>query len=168
MKLPRADAGTLRHAVSLVLMLAALWLALSGHTEPLILGLGAVSVALVAWLAHRMDVVDHEGHPVHLGARAPVYWAWLGWEICKANWDVARRVLRPGKTISPTLVRVPSSQKTDLGRVLFANSITLTPGTVTLHVEPGFVDVHALTREAAADLLDGEMDRRVTEVEDAP
>jgi multicomponent Na+:H+ antiporter subunit E len=153
------------HAAGLAITLAALWMLLSGHTEPLLLGLGAGSVSGVTFLAHRMDVVDREGFPIHLGVRAPLYWGWLAVEIVKSSLEVAWRILRGCEAISPVTLRVPSTQRADLGRVIYANSITLTPGTVTLHAEPGALEVHALTRTAGAALLEGTMDRRVTAVE---
>lgn len=165
MDAPLPRTSTLRHGLSLAGTLAVLWMLLSGHTEPLLLGLGAVSVLLVGFLAHRMDVSDHEGHPLHLGLRAIPYWLWLAVEICKANVDVARRILRPGRHISPVMLRVRATQTTDVGRVLFANSITLTPGTVSMHVDGEWIEVHALTREGAEGVLGGDMDRRASAVE---
>ncbi len=141
--------------------LAVVWLLLSGHYDPLIVGLGAASCVLVTWIALRMDVVDREGHPIHLSWRAPIYWSWLLWQIIKSNITVARIILSPSLPISPELVKVEASQSDDLGRVIFANSITLTPGTVTIYVWSSSVEVHALTRETAEDLKTGEMDRRV-------
>ena len=139
-----------------------LWLLLSGHYEPLLLGLGAASCLVVVWIAGRMDVVDREGHPIHLTWRALPYWGWLGWEIAKTNVDVARIILNPKMPISPRMVRVKASQKSELGHVVYANSITLTPGTVTVDLVDGGLEVHALTKAAADDLASGEMDRRVT------
>jgi multicomponent Na+:H+ antiporter subunit E len=110
-----------------------------------------------------MDVVDREGHPIHLTFRAvSSYWPWLLWEIAKSNIDVARRVLDPALPISPTLVRLTPTQKSDLGLVVYANSITLTPGTITIDVEPGTLLVHAIARDGAVSLQGGDMDRRVT------
>jgi multicomponent Na+:H+ antiporter subunit E len=83
----------------------------------------------------------------------------------KANIDVARRVLSPSLPISPKLFTTPASQKTDLGQAIYANSITLTPGTVSVDLDPGEITVHAISREGADDVSGGEMDRRVTEVE---
>ena len=80
----------------------------------------------------------------------------------KANVDVARRILTPGRSISPTMLRVRATQRTDLGRVVFANSITLTPGTVSVDVGEDEILVHALSRDGAEELAGGEMDRRVT------
>ncbi len=154
------------HLISLAAVCYGLWLLLSGHYhDPLLLGLGVLSVAVVTAIAHRMDVVDREGHPIHLTARAVLYWPWLWWEIIRSNFDVARRILAPRMPISPTVVRLRASQKSELGRVIYANSITLTPGTVSIELEENIITVHALTREAAAALRAGDMDRRVTKFE---
>ena len=93
------------------------------------------------------------------------YLGWLTLEVIRSNLDVSRRVLSPRLPISPTLVWVPASQKTELGRVIFANSITLTPGTVSIDVQENEIEVHALSREGAEALLEGEMDRRVRAME---
>lgn len=150
------------HSISLGAVLFGVWLLLSGHYTPLLIAFGLVSCAIVVLVTSRMEVIDKEGHPIHLTWRALIYWPWLGWEIVKANWDVAKRVLSPGMAISPTMLRVDASQKSDLGLVIYANSITLTPGTISVEVGDGKILVHALTREGAEALLEGEMDRRVT------
>jgi multicomponent Na+:H+ antiporter subunit E len=155
----------LARALSLSAVLFVLWLLLSGHYDPLLLSLGAGSCFFVAWIAYRMDVVDHEGHPIHLTWRAAIYWPWLLWEIVKANIDVAKIVLDPELPISPQVFTVEASQVDDLGRVIYANSITLTPGTVSIDVKHATIQVHALTQELADSLLTGEMDRRATEME---
>jgi multicomponent Na+:H+ antiporter subunit E len=154
------------HAVSLSASLFALWLLLSGHYDPLILVLGAMSCVFVAWIAYRMDVADREGHPIHLTWRVLLYWPWLFWEIVKANVEVARLILSPKLPISPTVIKVKASQPDDLGRVTYANSITLTPGTVSIDVRDATIEVHAITHEMAEALETGEMDRRVTQIED--
>ncbi|MEE9269242.1 MAG: Na+/H+ antiporter subunit E [Candidatus Krumholzibacteria bacterium] len=148
-------------SASLTLFLAAVWLLLSGHFEPLILSFGAASVALVVFLAHRMDVVDHEGHPVHLSWKLPVYWLWLVWQIVLSNLSVARKILSPDMRIDPRLISVDAGQKDDLDRVVYANSITLTPGTVSLRLDEGKILVHALDEGFAEDLERGTMRRRV-------
>ncbi len=156
------------HALSLGLVLFALWLLLSGIFEPLLLGLGVASSAIVVYVAHRMDVIDHEGHPIHLTWRALLYFPWLVWEIVKANIDGAPVIVRPAMPIEPRLLDIAAGQKDDLGRVIYANSITLTPGTVTIATAGSAFTVHALTRGAAEGLESGEMDRRVTAMVDAP
>lgn len=161
-----ASAGIVAvRAVYLGLFLFGLWFLLSGNFVALLLALGVVSSVFVVAIALRMNIVDRETHPIHLHSTIVFYWIWLTWQIIKANIDVARRVLDPRLPISPKLLRVKATQKTDLGRVSYANSITLTPGTVTVSVEGDSVLVHALTCEAAEALAKGEMDRRVTKIE---
>jgi len=152
------------HSISLGAVLFAVWLLLSGHIDPLLLTLGLGSCALVVFITTRMDVVDREGHPIHLTWGALIYWPWLILEIIKANIDVARRVIAPKMDISPTLVRVKASQSNDLGKVIYANSITLTPGTISIDVSNGEILVHAISRDGAEALIEGEMDRRVCQM----
>jgi multicomponent Na+:H+ antiporter subunit E len=153
------------HAIGLCLALSAGWLLLSGYFQILLLSLGAASVTFCVWIAVRMDVIDHEGVPLHITWAGLRYVPWLISEIIKANIDVARRVISPSLPIAPSLFDAPVSQKTDLGQVLYANSITLTPGTVAVDLDPGVIRVHALHDGAAAGVLDGEMDRRISAVE---
>jgi len=153
------------HRLSAIVVLFAFWLLLSGYFEPFLLAAGLGSAVAVVWLAHRMDLIDREGHPIHLWWRALAYWPWLLKEIVKSAWDVSRIILSPRLPISPELVRVRTSQKTTVGVVTYANSITLTPGTISVEVEPDEILVHALTHAGAESLLEGEMDRRVTRFE---
>lgn len=153
------------HTVRLALALALLWLLLSGHYTPLLLSLGALSVLLVSVISRRMDLADHETFALQFGMGLTSYWLWLGKEIVKANLVVARHILSPRLSLSPTLADVPASQRSELARVIFANSITLTPATIALEVHPGHIEVHALTRAGAEDLLGGEMNRRVRALE---
>jgi multicomponent Na+:H+ antiporter subunit E len=97
-----------------------------------------------------------------------LYWPWLLWEIVKANWDVAKIIANPSLPISPTMMRVRASQKTDLGKAIYANSITLTPGTLSVGLEGDEITIHALTRAGADGVVEGTMDRKVTELEKAP
>ncbi len=157
--------GELVNTISLYAALFGLWLLLSGFFEPFLLILALVCCALVVAIARRMDVIDHEGQPVHITWRLLTYLPWLAGQIALANIDVARRVLSPGLPVDPILKWVPASQRTDLGTVIYANSITLTPGTVSTSAEPGRIQVHALTRAGIAALERGDMDERVRAVE---
>ncbi len=143
-------------------LLAALWLLWSGHTEPLILSFGVASVLLVTWLRARMEAVVGGGaddfYP--LGLRWIPYVPWLLWEIVKSNLHVVGVILSPSMPIQPQLVRVKGAQKTPIGQVVYANSITLTPGTITLDVRNGHFLVHALTDTTAEGLKEGTMDRK--------
>ena len=155
------------YTVLLSAWLAVTWLLWSGHYETLILALGAASVALSVALARRMRIVDAEAEPSHLGARLFLYLPWLLFEIAKSNLHVAKVILSPSLPIAPRLMRVVPESRTDLGQVIFANSITLTPGTITLDVRDRGLLVHALTETTAAGLASGEMNRRVAAVEGA-
>lgn len=154
-----------KHVINLTLFLFGLWLLLSGHYTPLLLLLGILSTLLVALLASRADLIDQDTQSVLIKPTVLFYWGWLGREIVKSNIDVARRILNPRLQISPNVFTVKASQKSEMGRVTYANSITLVPGTVAMDVEEDVITVHALTQEAAADLQRGEMDRRVCAVE---
>lgn len=149
------------HIISLTITLFLLWLGLSGHFEPLMITIGVVSVFLVVFIALRMEVVDHESHPIHLTAGLFGFWGYLSREIVLSNIDVISRILTPGKSISPQMITLPLTQKSDLAKVIYANAITLTPGTVTVQLDPDTITVHALSREAADALKTGEMASRV-------
>ena len=153
------------HTISLGSTLFALWLLLSGYLEMWLLALGLGSTALMVIIANRMDVIDHEGHPVHMTWRLTMYLPWLAWELVKSNIDIARVILHPKLPIQPMVIKIKGSQVTELGYVTYANSITLTPGTVTIFIDGDEFTVHSLTPVAMEGLMDGEMDRRVTALE---
>jgi multicomponent Na+:H+ antiporter subunit E len=151
--------------VSLIGFLLVFWLALSGHYTPWLIGAGVASALLCAYVAQRVRIVDPEGQPYELLRGALTYWPWLVREIIKSAWGVTRIVLDPRLPISPTMTVVKASQKSTLGIATYANSITLTPGTLTVGVKGDRLMVHALTSEGALDIEAGSMDRRVTEFE---
>jgi len=138
-------------------MLAAFWLLLSGHYTPLLLAFGAASVAGVTALAHRMDIVDHEATPLHLSLRAPMYWLWLVWQMLLSSWDVTRRIWSPHPRIEPVLRRTSTAGMSELAQVIYANSITLTPGTLSVTVHDDGIDIHALEGALVDDLDRGGM-----------
>ena len=154
--------------ISMCVLAFITWLLWSGHYalhHPLVLAMGMLSCGFVVYLAGRLTIVDEEGIPIHLVWSVLLYIPWLLWAIIKANIDVAKRILSPRLPIAPRIVRVTGTQKNDLCRVIFANSITLTPGTVSLDLDEEEIVVHALTKEAADDVQSGDMDRRVTALE---
>lgn len=148
-----------------VATLFAFWLLMSGIYTPFLVGAGLGCAAAVAVLAHRMEVADREGHPIHLVPAALGYWPWLALQIVKSALKVARIVLDPKLPLSPVMVRFRPLQQSTVGLVTHANSITLTPGTITVEARHGEFLVHALTRETAAGLAGGEMDQRVRRFE---
>ncbi len=155
--------------LSLWLVLFILWLLLSGYFDtPLLLACGALSCALTVAIVRRAHRLDPEELHLdwYLNRRLLRYVPWLLLEIVTANIDVARRILDPRLPISPVLLRLRPGQRGELGQVIYANSITLTPGTVTTYLSENQLEVHALTAAAAATLQQGEMDRRVSALED--
>ncbi|VAX10324.1 Na(+) H(+) antiporter subunit E [hydrothermal vent metagenome] len=138
------------------------WILLSGYLEPLLLGLGVASVALTVFLSQRMNVIDHESYPLHLSLKLPGFFVYILREIIKSNIDVVTRIAGwKGASISPQLVDIPLLQKSDLGAVIYANAITLTPGTVSIELSEETITIHALTREAADELATGNMSNEI-------
>lgn len=160
-------------ALSKFFLLLAFWLLISGRfdvTYPgdrFLIGTGVIACAFVTYLAGRKKMLDEEGHPVHLTWPFFTYAPWLLWEIVLANFDVAYRVWHPRARIAPRLIVVPFRTETGIGTVFYANSITLTPGTITIGVdmEKRQMLVHALTDKSAEGLLSGEMHERVLRLE---
>ena len=155
----------MKHAGTLFLVLFTVWLLWSGHYTTLLLTLGLFSCLFVLLSLRRMEAVDRETAPAEVGLRGLIYLPWLLWEIFRANLDVAGRIIRPRLPIRPQILRVRAGQRTDIGRVIYANSITLTPGTVTVGLDDDELTIHAICDKAADGLRSGEMDRRVTKVE---
>lgn len=155
----------MKRVIITVLVLSAIWLMGSGHYTPQMLSFGAASVLLVVFLLWKMDILDNEGQPLELGIRPILLLPWLFKQIALSNIDVARRVLSPRMDISPELFEVQAHQKSDTARVFYANAITLTPGTVSVRLREDKILIHALTKEAADDVREGEMDRRLCDVE---
>lgn len=151
--------------ISITAVLYLFWLALSGYFKPFLLIGGAACTVFVVWAVVRMKLLDTEGHPAHLLRPAITYWPWLLWEIIKAGWAVTKAVLAPRLAISPTMTRVVASQRSAAGIATYGNSITLTPGTITMQVDGNILTVHALENGGALDLEGGGMDARVTQFE---
>ncbi len=155
------------YAVGLIVALSALWLGLSGlYDKPIVLSLGAVSIVVCLIIVMRMKILDRESSLYH---RLPNFFMlapWLLWEIIKSNIVVIRACLAPRLDINPALVNIPTRCGSDLARVTFANSITLTPGTVTIGVGEEMLIVHALYEELAQPEAFIEMDRRCAKAAD--
>lgn len=150
----------MRIVVALVVWMTA-WLLWSGLYKPLLITLGVISCLIVLVLAKRMQLFEKDAYNLQVASRLPAFWVWLGWEIIKSNLQIARIVLSPRPTISPTVIRIDALQKDRLGQAILGNSITLTPGSVTIDDEAGRLLVHTLTKDGAESLLEGEMNRRV-------
>ena len=152
--------------IASAIFMIALWLLLSGIYKPMLVGFGVASVILVLFVVRRMDQVDGDYLTVALNSiKFLTYFIWLLGEIAKSNWAVTKIILSGQAPQRQHFFDIPYSQSTDLGQVIFANSITLTPGTLTVETEQGDFQIHALDYsgedlEALAD-----MDRRVSAIE---
>lgn len=157
-------------AVVLFLTLFAFYLSLSGqfHNKFLLI-IGGVACLITTMVSVRMGNVDEEGLPVRFWPRTFLYIPWLIWEVVKANIDVAKQVWFPKRfPIDPRMIQVRHALKTGYGEATFANSITLTPGTVTVETDQdgeSIFLVHALSAGPAEDLLKGSMHEMVAWVE---
>ena len=141
------------------------WFVLSGHTEILLIAFGIASTGLTIYLSKRMNIIDGESFPYHLGLRLFRYSFYLAKQILLANIDVIKRILTPGKSIQPQLIDLPASKHSDLSKVIYANSITLTPGTVTVELSGDKIKIHSLSKSGIEDLETGAMANEVPEQE---
>lgn len=149
------------YLITLTLVLSGLWLTLSGYLHNnLLLGLGGASVLVTVFLTARMRILDGETSPYLHMPRLAVYSVWLMVEIIKANIDVAKVILTPHMVLTPRMIRIKTLPRTDFGRMLFANSITLTPGTVSVDLDDDEIIVHALLKEMTDRSAFAEMARR--------
>jgi len=128
------------------------------------MGLGAFSCVLSAYMAYRMGFFRHQAL-FRLLPRLPAYWLWLLREIIVSSLDVAKLILSPSLPISPSVVVLKAEAQTDAGLVILGNSITLSPGTVTLDLHEGQLTIHCLTSEGARELQNGEANRRAAALE---
>lgn len=149
--------------VLIVVALYGYWLALSGHYDLWFTVSGFLLSSAVLAFCWTKGVTDAEGFPVGLVPRGLVYWPWLLLQIVKSGLRVTRLILDPKLPISPTLVKVEALEGTSVGLTTYANSITLTPGTLSVEAsERGRVLwVHALERQGAEGFTDDEMNRKV-------
>jgi len=146
-----------------VLLIAA-WVLWSGMFKPLLLSLGALSCAVVGYIAVRMGYFNSRVFALRFNLRLFRFWAWLLGEIVRSTLEVSRIVLARKLQLSTRDIEIDASQLSPVDQVILGNSITLTPGTLTLSVSDGRLRVHALTVDGAKALEDGEMLRRVAAI----
>ncbi len=148
-------------ALVLTVLLVVAWLLWSGLFKPLLLGLGVFSCALTVYVVHRMGYFRDETFAFQYSPRLLGFWLWLGKEIFVSSLEVTRIVLSKDLRVAPQTVLLDVKNLKPVDQALLGNSITLTPGTLTLDVYKDRILVHALTKEGAAGLEAGEMQRRV-------
>ncbi|MBN2169127.1 MAG: Na+/H+ antiporter subunit E [Actinobacteria bacterium] len=151
-----------RAVLLISIMLFALWIVFTMKFNWEHLLMGAVVSIFIGYLTGLMFYrkMDASLSP-KLFYKFPVFFGLLAWEIIKANVDVLRRVFAPSMPISPRIISFDSFLETDLARVVLSNSITLTPGTVTIDIEGSRLYVHCLAGAHQDDLLQGRLERMV-------
>ncbi len=147
------------------IILYALWLLLSGHYNPLLLTFGALSCLFVAWVAYKLGLLDANSKTLKFNLKLPTFVPWFFIEIVKSNLDVCKRILHPKLPIDPKFVSVNAAQHDDLAKAVFANCITLTPGTYSVDTDANSIEVHALTEELAEEIQKGELSKRIAKLE---
>ena len=152
-----------RKSITLFIVLFGFWLLMSGYYTPLILSLGVISCLLCVYLTIKGKFLDNETLPIYFFPRLIQYTLWLIKEILKSNIQTAKVIIM--KSEEPELFSVKATQKTNEGKVTYANSITLTPGTVTTQIKNDIFEVHALTKDFGDDVRSSEMDKMVTWLE---
>lgn len=146
-------------------LLMAFWLVLSGHFTLLLIGLGVLSIGLVAWIVQRMGIPEPRGLPPHLVLRLPRYLLWLAGQVQLSALAVLRQVWSPRIDLRPAVGVTSVHDLPELAQVIYANSITLTPGTLSLSVDDEGIEVHSLQESGITELQAGEMARRVRQLE---
>jgi multicomponent Na+:H+ antiporter subunit E len=142
-----------------------LWELLSGYFKTNLIVLGILSCAFVTLLSIKLKIYSTQHERIRLNLRLPLYIPWLLKEIIKSNIHVARSILSSNKIIQPQLVSIKPSQKTNTGIAIHANSITLTPGTISVDFNNDELLVHALTQDTAQGIVSGDIDKQVTKLE---
>ncbi|MEM6777495.1 MAG: Na+/H+ antiporter subunit E [Planctomycetota bacterium] len=157
----------MKAASTLFIVLFANWLLWSGHFDnPFLICLGGLSCLASLLIGLRMGIVDEEGAPAQLGLWPFITYApWLAIEIVRSNFNVAKIILSRQMPLKRNLIRVPAQQRSELGRVMLANSITLTPGTVSVQLEGDQILVHGLSLDESADEIADDFGRRVCGLE---
>ena len=149
-------------AMAYIGLMILLWLTLSGHYTPLLLWFGVISCSFVVFLAWSARFFDGDFKPEQLFLKVPLYWVWLSGEILKSNIATAKAIWT--NEFDPEIFSVKATQKNENGLANYANSITLTPGTVTVSIKDNTFLVHALTAEMGDDVRSGIMDSKITKL----
>lgn len=153
--------GRLRRFVLKTTAFFVIWLFVSGQIKPYYVVLGLCCSAAVAWVdMHRSAAPRH----VFPWLGFAWYLPWLAWRVVASSWHVTRLILSPALPIDPQMIRYPARLRDHAALTLLGNSITLTPGTVTVEISPRELVVHAIDRPSGSDLTSGAMENRVARV----
>tara|TARA_R110001592_G_C13180109_1_gene750781 strand:- start:2286 stop:2762 length:477 start_codon:yes stop_codon:yes gene_type:complete len=152
------------HIGKWAVLLSVFWLLLSGYIQPLLLSFGVISVAIVLLVLMRMDAVDKEPMQIGSGHKVIRYFVWLLGQIMNSSIHVTKLIWGSSNQISPSLVKIKTNNVPPKKQVLYANSITLTPGTLSVDLADGEITVHALQKSSIEELKQGDMERKITAI----
>jgi len=141
------------------------WFMLSGHFSVIIVTSAVIYALIAAYFTHDYFIEKISFAGIKRIFKFIAYLPWLFWEIIMANLQVAYIVLSPKMPISPELVETETDLKTDYGKTALGNSITLTPGTVTIEIENSKILVHAITKEHAQDIRNKDIEKKILRIE---
>jgi multicomponent Na+:H+ antiporter subunit E len=152
------------HMTKWTILLSTFWLLLSGYIQPLLLGFGAVSVIVVLFVLKRMDDVDQEKQELGTGLRLIRYLPWLTWQIITSSLQVTKLIWGSTDKLSPSLATIKVDNVPPKRRALYANSITLTPGTLSVDLVGDEITVHALQKSSIDELEQKVMEKKITQI----
>jgi multicomponent Na+:H+ antiporter subunit E len=146
----------LSHLFRLGVILVVVWLLLSGIYEPLMLSFGALSIFISLWLTKRMLRIDKEQYTFFVTVSLVKFLSQLFYKIVVSNYDVTLRVLgiRP---VESTFITIEVPFDNDVAKVLYANAITLTPGSASIALSENSLLVHTICEQGAQDLAQGDI-----------
>jgi len=154
---------------AIFLIFFGIWIIFSGQFDAFHLTLGILSSAFITIISSDFLFVDRSkslGKRLKEACRFPGYFLWLLYQILLSNIHVLKLALSPGgmKQVEPAVIRIKTKLKTDFGRYVLANSITLTPGTITIDMQGDELIIHSISEHTAIGVKDDAMERRISKV----
>ena len=151
-----------KHSALWVVFLSIFWLLLSGYFTPLMLCFGAISIAIVVYLLNRMNLVDGEYPSIDQVINVVRYVPWLFGQILSSSLRVTKLIWGDPSKVSPALKKISVKNVAVTSRAYYANSITLTPGTLSVDLVDDEITVHALQASSIDELERGAMEQKIT------
>jgi multicomponent Na+:H+ antiporter subunit E len=146
-----------------IILVFLFWYLLSGKNGILLLVVGALCSLLIVLYLYKITMIDDESLPIKILPKAIYYWVWLYKEMIFSSVYISKLILSPRLSISPQYFKIKSKQKSAMGFNIYANSITLTPGTISVIINNSSkeIDVHSISKNTKASLLKSEMDNKI-------
>ena len=160
-----AKKSKFQNFIAAFILLFGFWILLSGKFDLFHLTLGFICSMIIAFLSYNLLFANVRVGEIRLIAiRFLRYIPWLFYQIITSNFHVAKLVLSPKMPIDPKIIKFKTKLESDISWITLANSITLTPGTITIDIMDGEFFVHAISKKVADDLNEGEMEDRIAHI----